>query len=520
MTSSPPLYDITCYYPETPTYGAYKAGADSVGEYLYAKFGWHWNLPAMGVFKIKESHHLAPLVKTCRRKVIPITTEQNGIPWDGRIMDVEIDWDGNGEEIITVYCINNLFWIMTVLGWVNPQLPATVQIGLTGKQDIMFGPPDWVFKWFFARNAIRQNIPVYMQLPLRYDIPNLPNLEDLFDLEALLAYVNGIDLVVLSSRFTQLDELFKQTVTTGEIGMTCDLVIPTATNPGPMVFNTDSLATLQSILDITSDNFLDISKFPSLGSLVDTEMHEPGYVFHTHKKRDRRWQVWSKQSGVIKSYKRKISHARGSRVVVGGQSPSMLNSIVEFAANLAIQAIAGALTTALGLPGVGAIAVGGLFDDIFFAFQEFVDAELAADLGRHGFREGFADNTGAYSLDSFSVGLNRMRELAGDDSLTVTVQPNASIGLSFGADTEIIEGVEVDVSDRRYRHGDRISLHDGETYVETYISAVEVEDARDGRKIELVTLGDSSKQKDVWGQIFDKLKDGTALSRAMAVNIN
>ena len=518
MTSPtfPPLYDIITYIPEGDGVERYTE-AERVGPYLYAKFGWHWNLPASGVFKVLGSHPLAPYYRACKRKVVPIVTSQNGIQWDGRVMDVEIDWDGKGEEIITVYCISNLFWILTILGWVNPQFPPAVQIGLTGKQDIMFGPPDWVHKWFLARNSIRLNIPVYCKLPLRYDIPELPTLEDLLDIDALLAYVNGVDLIMASSRFTKLGDLYKQSVTSGDIGLSMDLVIPTAEDPGPMVFNTENLATLQSILDITSDNFLDISKFPSLGDLVNTEMPEPGYVYHTHEKRDRKELVWSTAGATIIAYKRKIKHATASRAVVGGQAPSMMNDIVEFAANLAIQAIAGAITAAFGLPGVGAIAVGDLFDDVFFAFQEFVDEELADDLGRDGFREVFADNTAAWTLDGWSTANEKLIEVGGSDGLLVTVQTGPGMPFEFGADTEIIDGVEVDVSSRRYRHGDEITLHDKGTYTDTWISAVEVEDKRDGRKLEHISFGDDSKLKDAWGQIFDRLADVSSLSQAIAV---
>lgn len=513
-TVIPESFGIEVYYPDTEYEEAeYLDGSG----YLYAKFQWHWYLPATGVFKIKGSSPIAPIVKRCKRKVVPIVTSRNGIQWDGRVMNVEIDWDGQGEEIITVYCINNVYWLMTVLGWVNPQLPPEVQLGLTGKQDIMFGATDWVYKWFFARNAIRLDIPVYMKLPLRWDEVELPTLGDLLDLDALLEYVNGIDFIVLSSRFTKLFDLYKQTVETGEIGITCDLVRPTATDPGPMVFNTDSLATLQSILDITSDNFLDIRKFTELGSLVDTQMHEPGYVFHTHKKRDRKWQVWDKRSGVIKSYKRKITHATGSRVIVGGQAPNIMNQLVEFAANLAIQAIAGALTTLLGLPGVGAIAVGNMFDNIFFAFQQFVDTELANDLGRHGFKEDYADNTSAWNLDSFSIGIAKLKAIGGDDSFTLVLQTGAGTALEFGADIEVVDGVEVDVSHRRYRHGDIMNFYDDGNYVENYVSMVEIEDKRDGRMTEAVTFGDTRKLKDVWGQIFDRLGDAAAITRAFSV---
>lgn len=510
---SAPAYDILAYYPDP--LNPYKAG-QPVGPYLYAKFAWDWSLPAMGVFKVKASHPMVETWKTCRRKVCPIVTSRNGIQWDGRVMDVEIEWEaGMDEPIVTVYCINNLYWLLTVLGWVNPFFPPEVQIYITGKQNIMFGPVDWVFKYFFGMNGIRQGIPVFMKMPVHYEVPRLPNLADLLDIDELLSFVNGIDFTVVSTRFTQLDEAFKQTVENGIVGMSCDLVIPTAEDPGPTVFNTEGLNNLQMVIDATSDYFMDPTLLPELDEIVTDHLTSPGYVFDTKQLRERKWQVWSTGvGGNIVKYKRKISHARASSVIVGGQSPSIMNSIVEFAANLAVQAIAGAITAAFGLPGIGAIAVGDMFDNIFFAFQEFEDTDLKNDLGYHGFREGLANNTAAWTVDGFSVGLNELQKRSGGDTIQYDVITGPST-LQFGAD---IDEDGNDVSGRRYQHGDLVTVHDEGTYLENYISHVEVEDARDGHIKEYITWGGDPSLRDQWGQFFGMVKSLANVSTALSLN--
>lgn len=503
-----------------------------VGDYLHCKVGFAWSIPAMMVFKVPEEHHCNEQFEQCRRKVVPVRARYHGEEFAGRVVDVEIDWDGerNGPgsgEVWTVYCVSNLFWLMVVLAWVNPGLPAEVQVGLTGKQDVMIGPPDWVFKWYLTRNMIRADRPVYSMLPVRYDVPELPTLDELTDLDELLEYLNGFDIIGLSARFPTLNDLYKQTVEATEMGMTMDLVVPdeyiAQGREMPKVFNTDGLGQLQSILDYTSDYFLDLSKLVDVavsGLWTDT-ITEPGYVFHTHEKRDRRQMVWQVRGGNIARYKRKISHARGSHAIVGGKAPEAMNQLIEFAANMAVQAIAAAVTTALGLPGLGAVAVGSLFDDIFFAFQHFFDSELEESLGRHGFKEGFADNTSAWSLDAFAVGQALIKKLSGDDTLTFDAISGTGEGFEFGADTElfVIDGelVEVDMSHKRYRHGDIMTFYHRGTMVENFVSLVEIEDRRDGRVIEHVTFG-NMKQLDALAMLMDKVGQFASISQGFAVS--
>lgn len=511
MTLAPPYFDIEVFTPDTNFHEA-----DMLGEYISCNPIWHWNLSVSMTIVIKGDHPLIPIFRQCRKKVVGVRTYLRGIPWDGRVMDFNYHWEQGKGATVTLTCMDNNYWPMSVLGWVNPFFPPEVQIGLTGKQDIMFGPLDWVFKWFFARNAIRLNIPVYMELPVRYSIPELPTIADLLNLDELLSFLNGIDFIALSLRFTKLSEAFKQPLETGTIGQRCRLVTygDIQKNGSPFVFNTDGLATLADILDITSDYFLDIGKLGSISGLVSTEMEDSGYVYHTLDQRDRRWQVWSRDEGSMKSYDRRIVHATASSVVVGGKAPELLNSIVEFAANLAVQAIAGALTTLVGLPGVGAIAVGNLFDDIFFAFQKFDDDDLAASLGPHGFREDFGDNTAAWSLDSFAVGLHQLKQVGGSDGIKLQLQAGPGFPHEFGED---LDSDGTDQSTKRYQCGDRITVEDDGTTSEQWISSVSVMDDRSGRLVETITLGEDKKLTDAWSQLFDRIHNLASFTRAIVV---
>lgn len=518
QSEKPPAFDFIVYEPEGPGVGRYTR-AQHLGPYMYAKVGFHWNLPATATFKINCKHAMWDKFLVARRKVIPVRTEYNGEPWAGRVFTVDVEGTP-GQEVMTVTCVNNLYYLLTILAWVNTFFPPEFQIWITGKQNIMFGPLDWVFKYFVVLNTVRLDVPVYVKIPLRVNIP-LPTIEDLTDLNELLEYVNGIDFIVASARFTQLDELFRGPTETGEIGLTMDLwTREEEMGPSPEVFNTENLADMQSIIDITSDNFLNIWKIPDLvdGGLIQTEMSEPGYIFHTHTKRDRKWGIWSTDSGQIVSYKRAIAHATASRAIVGGQAPDLMNTLVEFAANLAIQVIAGMITAAFGLPGVGAIAVGDLFDNIFFAFQLFKDDELEDDLGRDGFKEVFTDNTTAWSLDAFSVGINGLEKASGDDSILIQAVAGGPAGRNwtYGAD---VDADGNDVSHRRYRCGDEMTFHDRGTYLDNWVSAVDIEDPRDkdGQILEYVVLGWDGRLKNDWAQLVDRIKGFAGATRALAV---
>nr|WP_232541962.1 hypothetical protein [Nocardia bovistercoris] len=477
---------------------------------MKARFGWFWRTPGTGTIQVRQDHPLAARLMACKRDVVPIRTYYNGIPWDGRVI-AAISEGKPGQQIVTATCISNLYWILTLLAWVSPGLPPEVQIALTGKQDVVFGPTDFVLKSYLARNAIRMQKPVYVKLPVQYDIPELPQLADIDTLDDLLALVNSLtaDVTVLSARMTQLDELFASALDSSDRGMTCNLWIP-RDGPSPLVFNTDTLARLQNILDLSGDNFFWFTNPDNILGLADPDewgaMQRAGYVFDTRVKRDRRWMQWRTDSGQIVNIRRGVQHPTHHSVVVGGKAPDFVNQTIEWAANLALQAFLNAIFPGAAL---GSILVGDMFDDLFFAYQKFDDPELKADLGEHGFGEKFADNSAAYSLDAFAVGMASLKAGGGGESLEIEVKAGGidGRGFSFGVD---------DGSGRRFDVGDIMSFWDDGTVVEDYVSAVEVEDSPGEVCTEFVSIGDRDPLDDPWTTLIGRVKGLAAFSRAIA----
>ncbi|MBV6758349.1 Gp37-like protein [Rhodococcus opacus] len=485
--------------------------ARPLGPYIKARFGWFWQVPGTATIQVKRDHPLADRLMQCKRDVVPIRTVYNGKKWNGRVMHCEVE-GVPGEEIVTATCIGDLFWLATILCWVNPLFPPSVQVGLTGKQDIMFGPIDFVFKWFLARNSIRLGKPIHMRLPIDYSGPELPQLDDLDSLDDIIDAISGLadDMCVINARFTRADELFDTVLADSERGMDMDMHVPALDGDSGQVFNTDTLGRLQNILDLSGDNFLYFTNPDNILGLLDPDtwgkVTNPGLIFTTKRKRDRTHMIWRTDNGSITSYKRGVSHPQGSTAIVGGKAPEIANQLVEWGANLAIQFLLNMLIPGANL---GTILVGDLFDDIFFAFQAFHDYELEADLGPFGFGEVFADNSGAWTLDALSVGMTKLKEIGPQESLKIEVRsgdPNGR-GFSFGT---IDDGRHFDI-------GDEMSFWDRGTIVQDYVSGVEVEDSRGEFCTEYVTIGDDRVVKDGWAKLVGQIGTLAALSRAAAV---
>ncbi|OOL31852.1 hypothetical protein GQ85_10985 [Rhodococcus rhodochrous] len=505
--TSADLFDIEVGAPDALTWRP-------LGSYMTAEFDWHWYLPTTAVIEIQPDHPMAGYLVNCRRTVIHIRTWHNGIPWDGRVMKATVKGKP-GRETITLTCISNLFWLLRGLAWVNNLTPPEFQLSLTGKQSVMLGPPDFVFKWYLAQVMTRLRKPVYAALPIRYTVPTLPNLEDIDTLDDALTIVADAldDLCILSARFTQLDELFKQTVENTEIGLSCHLWTPADGTASPSVFNTHTLSQLQSVLDMTSDNFLNFSNPGNVLGLTDPSqwgtMQRAGYVFDTHVKRDMRKLQWRTDGGQIEYYERETEHADASRVIIGGKAPEIANQIVEWGANFALQLILNLL-----LPGanLGTILVGDLFDDILFAYQQFWDPDLEDELGEHGFGEVFGDNTAAWSFDGAATGLNALKAHSGTDAIKIVTTSGGPDGRGYSM------GVD-DGTGRRYQVGDIHTFWDKGVEVEKTVTAVKVSDRRDGRKVETITLGEDKALRDGWQRIIAQLQGFAGTARGIANSV-
>ncbi|NMM84320.1 hypothetical protein B2J88_08095 [Rhodococcus sp. SRB_17] len=493
--------------------GSYMAGTT---------FEYQMKVPTFATINLMSDHPAASYLRHCKRRVIHIRTEVNGLPWTGRVFAAKVAGPP-GRYAIQLTCVSNLFWLVCALAWVNNTTAPEFQLNITGKQDVDWGPPDQVFKKYVAKVFTRLRKPVYAGLPIRKTSPELPDLDDIDTLDDLLDIVHNSpdEKIVLAARFPQLDELFKQSIDNLDIRLSMDFWTPADGKPSPQVFNTHTLSMLQSVLDFTSDNFLNFTNPGNvLGLTTPSEwgkMQRAGYVFNTHALRDRRHMQWRTDGNQIVWVEGGEEHATASRVVIGGKAPEIMNQVVEWGANFALQLILNAILPGLGLGSI----IGDLFDDVFFAFQQFWDPELEAELGEHGFGEAFGDNTAAFSLDSWANGAAALKQHGGSEFIKFKVIPGGADGrgLTFGADTEIIDGVEV-AFPRRFQVGDIMTFWDNGVVIEQYVSAVKIVDNLDGRMLHEVSLGDAMPVGDAWEQVYARIQKYAGIFRAIANSVS
>lgn len=476
-----------------------------VGRYERAMIKPTWGLqPDVGSFSLAPDHPLVSIIRAnnVHKKCWHFRAGYNGLPaFTGRITDV--DFDGAPGRAPWTYTVmgNKTLWMNSMVAWVNNLFPPEIQFNITGKQDVRFGWPDPVLKSFVAAVATRLDVPVFVSLPIKQPTDwDQPDLDDIDTVDSLLDIIFGIGEsgVALAARFTPLIDLFTPTVERLEMGVSVDLW--DGHGESPTVFNTSSLAALQSIFNASSDNFLDPRQLekPANNGLWSYSMDRAGYVFDTHSRRDRRNVQFRSDGGQIKSFKYHAGHPTCYQVLVGGKSPSIVNELIEIGANLAIAAIIALLSLIPGLGGIAglAIGVGDLFDDIFFAYQAFWDTDIRASVGKDdALPEQFADNTSAHTLDAYAVAHRYLNERGGKESLTITAAAGApnGWGVTFGADNGTA---------RRYQLGDVITCYDDGNVVTQYVSEVAIEHVPGQALTEQPTLGFDKRAKGPWDRAF------------------
>ena len=492
-----------------------------VGSYLNAGTTWTHGLePGRIAFELKWDNPITDIVtpSTVKRKCFHIRLGRgpdgsigyNGIPWTGRIVDAEFSGTPGRERCVYIAECNKI-WLQSTYAWVNNLFPPEVQFNLTGKQDVRIGSPDRVMKSYVTSVMTRLGKPFYSALPMRQPSAwaNL-HIDNFFDLDEVFDFIADVTepLMFSQARFTQLDELFAQDVNRLEWGIKVDLWDGRGTSP--TVFNTDTLADLQSIIDYTDDDFLNLGKLASISDGTwKNKMNRAGWVFDTYEKRDnRKVQFRTDSDGQIQDYTSKGTHARATRAIVGGKSPAILNDIIEIGANLAISLLLNLIAPGLGL----GVVVGDLFDDIFFAYQVFWDDELEDEIGEDdALPEKFADNTAAWSLDGYATGKETLKAKGGEQSITINAMSGVpGRGNTFGED---------DGSARRYKVGDRIHLWDRGNFVEQYVSSVTVTDKPGERDRQQPTLGSNKRLKGPWSRVIAGVQGLGATSRGIANSV-
>lgn len=474
--------------------------------------------PGTFSFSLRPDHPIAAAIT--KRKVKEacwhFRAGYNGLQViSGRITDVDYDGvPGRAPYVYSGKC--NKLILQSMNAWVSNFLPPEVQVNITGKQDIRLGKPDGLFKSYVGSVATRLNFPLFVSLPIHddWDWPDLADIDSLDDLiDMILDIPEGI--TALAARFPSLHDLFGPTTERLEMGIRVDTWDGHGTSP--QVFNTSSLANLQSIINRTSDGFLDLSRLldPLNDGLYSLEMDRAGYVFDTRQKRDRQNVQFRTDGGQIQSIKYNCHHPEMYMAIVGGKSPSILNDIIEIGANLAIAAIIAAIATIPGAAGVGglSVVVGDLFDDIFFAYEVYWDSDIRDAVGADdALPEQFVDNTASHSLEGYSTAHQALKEKGGSETLTITAQGGTpdGRGISFGADNG---------TPRRYQLGDVVTFYDRGNVVEQYVSEVAITHEPGKGLIEEPTVGKSKRAQGTWDRLFGLFGQASALSDAVANSV-
>ena len=482
-----------------------------VGGYVEAGINWTWGLtPGTFAFELPASNPLNDAIRQndIDKQIYQFDAGYKGLPFTGRVMQrQQVGAPGREKFLYSGVC--NKKWLQRGYGWVNNWFPPEVQIGLTGKQDIDFGFPDPLMKRYVTKVFTRLDKPVWSSLPVRRPDLTMPDLKDIDSLDDLLdlLFDFGEDLVAMMARFTQLDELFAGPVDRLELGITMDAWDGRGTPP--QVINANGIAALQQIFDLNGDHFLDLSLLlrPLNNGLYQLTPDRAGYVFGTKEKRDNRKTMFRTDGDQIASYDMQVMANEATRAIVGGKSPSMVNSLIEIGANLALAAIIAAIATIPGAGGIGGLTVGigDLFDDVFFAYEVHVDLEAEALLGEDAFPEKFADNTAAHTVDSYAVSKTALHDLAGRKTIAIT--PSANSGIGFGID---------DGTARRFQVGDILSFWDRGNIVERYVDGVSVTSKPGELMREAVSLGTDKRAKGPWTRAITGIQGLGATSRGIA----
>ncbi|WP_037159656.1 Gp37-like protein [Rhodococcoides fascians] len=461
-----------------------------LGGYKSSTFEFDWYEHANFEIHIKPDHRLLPFIKTRNgrpKRAIFVRTEENGITQTYRLMKrrhVGVP----GREDVVLSGFDHRFYLQRGLDWVNNLFPPEFQISLTGKQHVTIGEPDIAFKLIGAGVWTRLNKPIFSALPLHQVTTDLPDLDDIDTLDDLVSLADGwlANVALISTRFTRLDEAFANTRNRLDFGYKMDVWDGYGTPP--TVFNTSSLSQLQSVIDATSDNFLKFTNPNNYLGLADpaswNRMPRAGYIFDTVAKRDMRHIQWRTDGGQISHIDYEINEPDLDRITVGGKAPEILNQVIEWGANFAIQLLLNAIAPGLGL----GFVVGDLFDNIFFAYQSFYDSDLANEVGQDdSWGEGWGDNTNAYSLDSYSIAQEKLEAGSGNENLNLTVDSGNLNGNQFGAD---------DDSGKRYNLGDVHTFYDQGTTTEQYVSHVVcADDLTSGRRTQVPSFGKNPLKK-------------------------
>lgn len=185
--------------------------------------------------------------------------------------------------------------------------------------------------------------------------------------------------------------------------------------------------------------------------------------------------------GNVAKARRTIHKSQATDIVVGGKSPQWVNMAITFAIRYAISQLA---TVVLGVQAPGVEGLDNLYqgqlDDVFLAFQRFVNPLRSAKTGSYAFREYFHQGSGsAYTL-------NAWQDLASGDR---AMKPYTSMKFDVTDGQPYVLGED-------FWLGDRVSAEiRGVTYTNN-IMALRAEGDRSTAGRITMSFGDDEREED------------------------
>lgn len=183
--------------------------------------------------------------------------------------------------------------------------------------------------------------------------------------------------------------------------------------------------------------------------------------------------------GNVKKKKRVIHKSQATDIIVGGKSPGWVNQAITFAIRYGISQLAQVVLgfEAPGVEGLDNLYQGQL-DDVFLAFQRYVNPIRSAQAGSYAFREHFAVNTGTAYV------LNAIQGLAmGDEEMKAYSSMKFDVG-----DGPYVWGLD-------YSLGDRVSAEIRTVLYTDQILAARAEGTRELAGDVQISFGDDSREE-------------------------
>lgn len=190
--------------------------------------------------------------------------------------------------------------------------------------------------------------------------------------------------------------------------------------------------------------------------------------------------------GNVRKSRRVIHKQQGTDIVVGGRSPAWLNAAITWAIRYGLSQLGQTITTGIGptyaTPGAEGLdnLYQGYLDDVFLAFQRFVNPIRSAKAGPYAFREYFHQGHGTAYV------INAIQDLASGD---YAMKAYRSMKFDVGDGQPFVLGED-------FRLGDRVSAEIRGVVYTDQIMAVRAEGDRSSSGRPTVSFGDDTREED------------------------